>query len=39
MNKWQLYNQKKEEWLEAHPDATPEEIEKFCKELAKELDI
>lgn len=33
------YNEQKAQWLKNHPDATPEQIEEFCKELAKKLNI
>lgn len=39
MTKDQEYVLKKNEWLEQHPEATPEEIERFCKELAEQLQI
>lgn len=37
MTKDQEYTAIKNEWLNKHPDATQEEIERFCKELAKKL--
>ena len=36
---WEEYERRKQEWLENHPEATPAEIEEFCKKLAKELKI
>ena len=39
MSTWQEYEQRKQEFLREHPDATPEEIEEFCKQLAQELGL
>ena len=39
MNKYQEYEARKQEFLKEHPEATPEQIEQFCKKLAKELNI
>ena len=39
MNRWQEYEARKQEFLREHPEATAEEIEEFCKKLAKELKI
>lgn len=36
---WQEYNDRVQEWLEKHPEATDKEIEEFCKELADELEL
>lgn len=37
--KYQEYNRRKQEYIRKHPEATPEQIEEFCKKLAKELGI
>jgi len=39
MNNWELYEARKQRYLQEHPDATPQEIEEYCKKLAKELNI
>lgn len=36
---WEEYNERKQEWFKEHPEATPEEIESFCKALAEELNL
>lgn len=36
---YRLYEECKREWKKEHPDATPEEYEKFIKSLAKVLGI
>ncbi len=38
-NKWISYEQEKQRFLKDHPEATPEEIEEFLKDLAKKLNI
>jgi len=39
MSKQALYVLMKNEFLNQNPNATPEQIEAFCKELAKELGL
>ena len=39
MNKWEIYEEKKQKFLDEHPEATPKEIEEFLKKLTKELNI
>jgi hypothetical protein len=36
---WQAYEQAKVGFLARHPDATPEQIEEFCKKKAEELGL
>lgn len=36
---WQRYEEEKQRFLEEHPDATPQEIEEFCKKLAERLGL
>jgi len=36
---YQFYECEKQEWLEAHPDATPDEIMAAFIEIAKRLDL
>ena len=36
MSGWQLYELRKAEFLAAHPEATPDEIEAFCQRVAEE---
>lgn len=38
-NKWIFYEEEKRKYLEEHPEATPQEVEEFLKNLAKELNI
>lgn len=38
-DKWLEYTELKNKWLEEHKDATPQEIEDFCIQLADKLDI
>lgn len=33
------YEKRKQEWIKSHPDATPNDIERACEEIAKELGV
>lgn len=39
MNVYQLYSQKKAEWLRANPNATPEQIEAAFRAIAERIGI
>lgn len=34
-----LYSQSKADWMAQHPNATPEQIERACQDIAKRLGL
>jgi hypothetical protein len=38
-NSWQLYNARKQEYINTHPDCTQEQFEQFCKRLLEQLGL